>query len=51
MPSKSLVNLKKVTINNNRRPKIPSDNNSVVIKYPDGNQTAWFEHWLNFLAK
>lgn len=33
MPSKSPVNMKKVTIN--RRPKISSDKDSVVIKYPD----------------
>lgn len=44
MPSKSPVNLKKVTINNNRRPNISSDKDSVVIKYPGvGIKSPGFE--------
>lgn len=53
MPSESPVNLKKVTINKNRRPKISSDKDSVVIKCPGvGIKLPGFEPWLfNVLAR
>lgn len=49
MPSKSPVNMKKVTIN--RRPKISSDKDSVVIKYPDmGLKLLTRYSWINYLS-
>lgn len=49
MPSKSPV--KKVTINNNRRLKIPSDKDSAVIKYPGtGIKLLARRSWINCLS-